>query len=99
MARVLRELIDEGYINQKIGVHDRRKRLLFLTAKGHKLHDSLIAPQISRFEQVAAEVDTATFNKWKKVMRLVINPVDRENVDDLIATSRNAKNKIVEPKN
>ena len=32
-------------------------------------------------------------------MRLVINPVDRENVDDLIATSRNAKNKIVEPKN
>ena len=34
-ARVLRDLIDEGYINQKIGVHDRRKRLLFLTAKGH----------------------------------------------------------------
>ena len=32
-------------------------------------------------------------------MRLVINPVDRENVDDLIANSRNAKNKIVEPKN
>ena len=98
LARVLRELIDEGYINQKIGVHDRRKRLLFLTAKGHKLHDSLIAPQIGRFEQVAAEVDTTTFNSWKKVMRLVINPADRENVDDLIATSRKAKSLTPEQK-
>ena len=98
LARVLRELIDEGYINQKIGVHDRRKRLLFLTTKGHKLHDSLIAPQIGRFEQVAAEVDTATFNSWKNVMRLMINPADRENVDDLIATSRKAKSLAPEQK-
>lgn len=99
LARILRDLIDEGYINQKIGILDRRKRLLFLTAKGHKLHDSLIAPQISRFEQVTAEVDTATFNSWKEVMRLMINPADRENVDNLIATSRNAKNAASEKEN
>ena len=94
LARVLRELIDEGYINQEIGFLDRRKRLLFLTPKGHKLHDNLIAPQIGRFDRVMEEVDTATFDSWKKVMRLMINPADRENVDNLIATSRNAKNVV-----
>ena len=99
LARILRDLIDEGYINQKIGILDRRKRLLFLTPKGHKLHDSLIAPQISRFEQVTAEVDVATFNGWKEVMRLMINPADRENVDNLIATSRSAKNVTLEKEN
>ena len=64
LARVLRELIDEGYIKKLAS--DRRKRLLFLTAKGHKLHDSLIAPQIGRFEQVAAEVDTPLSINGKK---------------------------------
>ena len=95
----MRDLVDEGYINQKIGILDRRKRLLFLTAKGHKLHDSLIAPQISRFEQVTTEVDAATFNSWKEVMQLMINPADRENVDNLIATSRSAKNVTLEKEN
>ncbi len=99
LARILRDLIDEGYINQKIGILDRRKRLLFLTTKGHKLHDGLIAPQIRRFEQVTAEVDAATFNSWREVMRLMINPADRENVDNLIATSRNAKNAASEKEN
>lgn len=96
LARILRDLIDEGYIKQKIGIPDRRKRLLFLTATGHNLHDSLIAPQISRFEQVTAEVDAVTFNNWKEVMRLMINQADREKVDNLIATSRSAKNAALE---
>jgi hypothetical protein len=32
-------------------------------------------------------------------MRLMINPADRENVDNLIATSRNAKNAASEKEN
>ena len=90
LARVLRDLIDEGYINQEIGLHDRRKRLLFLTQKGHDLHESLIAPQIERFDKALKEIDDTSFNNWKKVMRLMINAADRENVDNLIATSRGA---------
>src|SRR5205085_10879665 len=34
LARVLRQLIDNGYIEQRTGAADRRQRLLYATAKG-----------------------------------------------------------------
>src|ERR1700754_299072 len=36
LARVLRQLIDNGYVEQKPGTTDRRQRLLFATDKGKK---------------------------------------------------------------
>ena len=33
LARVLRDLIDEGYVEQRIGAHDRRKRLFFVRCR------------------------------------------------------------------
>ena len=37
LGRVLKQLLDEGYIVQKAGNNDRRQRLLFATAKGEAL--------------------------------------------------------------
>src|SRR6516162_9479575 len=37
LGRVLKQLIDEGYIVQKEGASDRRQRLLYVTAKGETL--------------------------------------------------------------
>jgi DNA-binding MarR family transcriptional regulator len=37
LARVLRQLIDNGYIEQKPGQADRRQRLLYATDKGRAL--------------------------------------------------------------
>ncbi len=37
LGRVLKQLLDEGYIVQKTGNNDRRQRLLFATAKGEAL--------------------------------------------------------------
>src|SRR6201996_8561921 len=37
LGRVLRELVDEGYVLQKEGPDDRRHRLLYVTAKGEAL--------------------------------------------------------------
>ena len=37
LGRVLKQLIDEGYVEQKEGATDRRQRLLFVTAKGESL--------------------------------------------------------------
>lgn len=91
LARVLRELIDAHYIEQRIGASDRRKRLLFLTPKGNALHEKLIAPQEARFEAVLAANGPEVFAQWKKTMRLMINRQDRENVDNLIASSRAAR--------
>ncbi|MBI1384654.1 MAG: MarR family transcriptional regulator [Rhizobiales bacterium] len=48
LARVLKQLVDEGLIEQRAGEQDRRERLLFATERGAALFAQLIAPQIRR---------------------------------------------------
>src|ERR1700761_6954410 len=48
LGRVLKQLIDEGYIVQKAGESDRRQRLLFATAKGEALVARLAGLQTDR---------------------------------------------------
>ncbi len=88
LARVLKDLIEQDYIAQNIGRHDRRKRLLQLTAKGHALHDKLITPQLDRFADVLQETGAEQFQIWKQVMRHIINPQTRPQVDALIENAR-----------
>lgn len=90
LARVLRDLIDAAYIEQRIGANDRRKRLLFLTANGTELHNKLIAPQQDRFTAVRKAIGDDAFDQWKQTMRLVINGEDRDNIDQLIARTKAA---------
>ncbi|MFN0191647.1 MAG: MarR family winged helix-turn-helix transcriptional regulator, partial [Aestuariivirga sp.] len=45
LGRVLKELIDKGFVFQKEGEEDRRQRLLYLTDAGKDLHRRLMAPQ------------------------------------------------------
>lgn len=52
LARVLRELIKEGFILQRLGKSDRRERLLYVTPKGHTLMRRLAAPQLAKMRQV-----------------------------------------------
>ena len=37
LGRVLKQLVDQGYVLQKEGANDRRQRLLYVTAKGETL--------------------------------------------------------------
>ncbi|MEM6381730.1 MAG: MarR family transcriptional regulator [Pseudomonadota bacterium] len=48
LARVLKSLIDEGFIEQRPGPRDRRQRLLYTTDQGATLANDLIAIQSSR---------------------------------------------------
>ena len=43
LARVLKQLIDDGYVLQKSGTNDRRERHLYLTQKGRNLAAKLTA--------------------------------------------------------
>jgi DNA-binding MarR family transcriptional regulator len=52
LARVLRELIKEGYIHQRSGEADRRERLLFVTPRGRELAGQLAAPQVKKMRDV-----------------------------------------------
>ena len=43
LGRVLKQLIDQGYVVQKAGPNDRRQRLLYVTQKGEALALKLAA--------------------------------------------------------
>ena len=59
LARVLKNLVESGYIAQEAGTDDRRQRLLFTTAKGTDLAERLIAIQSSRIEGALHELPPA----------------------------------------
>lgn len=48
LNRVLKDLIDQGYIEQQTGTSDRRQRLLFCTESGHALTADLTRVQVRR---------------------------------------------------
>src|SRR6201982_3560663 len=51
LGRVLKQLLDEGYIVQRTGDNDRRQRLLFATAKGEALVGKLASLQTRRINR------------------------------------------------
>jgi DNA-binding MarR family transcriptional regulator len=54
LARVLRELVDQGYVEQRTGADDRRQRRLLLTPKGSGLATALAATQDRRITAALA---------------------------------------------
>jgi DNA-binding MarR family transcriptional regulator len=57
LARVLRELIKEGYVAQRSGEADRRERLLYVTEQGSALADRLAAPQLLKIGETLGPLD------------------------------------------
>ena len=51
LGRVLKQLIDKGYIVQQAGSSDRRERLLYPTAVGPRVDQRLAAPQLVRLAE------------------------------------------------
>jgi DNA-binding MarR family transcriptional regulator len=56
LARVLKELVDSGLIEQRTGHEDRRQRLLYATPAGQALSASLSAPQEARIKAALARL-------------------------------------------
>ncbi len=56
LARVLRDLVDGGFIEQRTGAKDRRQRRLHLTGQGKALAQELLALQTRRVERALGEV-------------------------------------------
>jgi DNA-binding MarR family transcriptional regulator len=68
LARVLRELIDQGFIYQIEGEADRRQRLLYLTPEGEALHRRLMAPQIERVRRALAAAGEPADGQYRRVL-------------------------------
>lgn len=54
LSRVLKQLLDDGYIEQRPGPVDRRERLLFASEKGERLATDLSARQHARLMRALA---------------------------------------------
>lgn len=88
LARVLKQLLDEGFITQKTGPDDRRERLLFTTAKGTRLAEKLASLQLQR---VAAALDSAGPEGADATLRFLLGMIkeaDRAQVEALITSNR-----------
>jgi len=87
LSRVLRELIDKGFIYQREGARDRRQRLLYLTEAGRQLHERLITPQIARFEAALKACGPESSRAFRKTLFEMIDPGARQHVLGLIGNT------------
>ena len=80
LSRVLGQLVDTGFIVQKQGVADRRRRHLHLTEKGIELERRLSKPQRARIARAYREAGAEAVAGYRKVLTGLINEADRDNI-------------------
>ncbi len=84
LGRVLKQLLDEGYVEQKEGATDRRHRLLFVTAKGEALALRLAALQTARIGGALADMGVDGRDAIRRFLIAMLNPDQRREVVGLI---------------
>jgi len=84
LARVLKQLLDQGYILQKAGPEDRRERLLYLTAKGRELANKLLALQCARVAAALAEAGDESGAVTRRFLAGMIAKGERPRIEKLI---------------
>jgi DNA-binding MarR family transcriptional regulator len=83
LGRVLKQLLDEGYIVQRTGNSDRRQRLLFATAKGEALVANLAGLQTDRINSALRDIGPAGADAVRQFLRAMI---DRDDPDKVLET-------------
>jgi DNA-binding MarR family transcriptional regulator len=90
LGRVLKQLLDEGYIVQKTGNNDRRQRLLFATAKGEALVAKLAGLQTRRIDRALREIGPDGAEPVRQFLRAMIDHDDPDKVLQTILGSGRA---------
>src|ERR1700682_1534013 len=96
LGRVLKQLLDEGYIVQKTGNNDRRQRLLFATAKGEALVGKLAGLQTDRIDRALRELGSSGADTVRQFLRAMIDRDDPDKVLETILGSGTAPAKAKE---
>jgi DNA-binding MarR family transcriptional regulator len=84
LARVLKQLIDKGFIMQRAGNDDRRERRLFVTAKGSRLADKLSTQQVQHIEAALAKAGPGAAEFARRFLFAMITESDRPRVEALV---------------
>ena len=84
LGRVLKQLIDGGFIEQVQGPQDRRQRLLYPTESGRALALRLLAPQERRMTAALEELGPEGKDIVERFLLQTVNEREREMVSRLI---------------
>jgi DNA-binding MarR family transcriptional regulator len=80
LNRVLKELVEKGFVEQRPGTTDRRQRLLFTTAPGHLLARRLAKLQTRRIMRALADGDDNLKDAASRFLLAMIDPAERAHV-------------------
>jgi DNA-binding MarR family transcriptional regulator len=85
LGRVLKQLVDQGYVLQKEGANDRRQRLLYVTPKGEALALKLAGLQTARIARAMSELGPNAHEVTCRLLAAMINADQRDSVLRFIA--------------
>ncbi|MGF1657809.1 MAG: MarR family winged helix-turn-helix transcriptional regulator [Rubrimonas sp.] len=78
LNRVLRQLIEDGLVESRVGPSDRRQRLLSLTEAGAALEGRLSETQRARVRRAYREAGPEAVAGFRRVLERMIEPAQRE---------------------
>ncbi len=91
LGRVLKQLIDQGYVLQREGANDRRQRLLFVTPKGEALAMKLAGLQTARIARALSELGPNAHEVACQFLTAMINAEQRDGLLRFIARADRAR--------
>ena len=91
LGRVLRQLIEHGYVIQKEGANDRRQRLLYVTPRGEALAMKLAGLQTERIARALARLGPNAHATACRFLAAMINPDTHDYVLRFIAEANRAR--------
>jgi DNA-binding MarR family transcriptional regulator len=91
LGRVLRELVEKGFIDQREGAADRRQRLLLLTTSGERLILDLAARQTRRIERAIRDAGFADAETARRFLVSMLDPKARIEAERLIARAERSR--------
>jgi DNA-binding MarR family transcriptional regulator len=84
LGRVLKQLVDTGFIEQLQGPRDRRQRLLYPTEAGRALALRLLNPQERRIGTALKAMTASERAVAERFLKSIVNPGERDKVARLI---------------
>src|SRR6266850_619101 len=91
LGRVLKQLVDQGYVVQKEGANDRRQRLLYVTPKGEALAMQLAGLQTVRIARALSELGPNAHEAACRFLTAMVNADHRDAVLRFIARADRAR--------
>ena len=85
LGRVLKQLVDQGYVLQKEGENDRRQRLLYVTQKGEALALKLAGLQTARIARALGTLGPGAHEEARRFLSALLDADGRDEVMRFIA--------------